>query len=268
MTRIFPLLFLVGLAHAESIRPVRCAVIGGVTASGLWAELARRFEDETNTRVIVVATGNKDVIVPFMERGEVDLFTMHASDAIINLVADGHALDPQPWARNELVLVGPTADPAHVRGSKDAAEAMRRIATAHATLVLPRGAGGREMVHGIMRDASLSPDAIATLEGPDGPQVAQFAAHKNAYALVGMIPLSTGKMDKDGLEVMLRGDARLRRPYLVVVANPKRWPAANHAGAAALARFLRSPSTQAFIASFHAPGSKTPLFFPVAAETR
>ena len=39
---------------------------------------------------------------------------------MVNLVADGLAVDPQPWVKNDLVIVGPADDPAHIRGEKDA----------------------------------------------------------------------------------------------------------------------------------------------------
>ena len=43
---------------------------------------------------------------------------------MVNLVADGLAVDPQPWVRNDLVIVGPPADPAHIRGAADAVVAL------------------------------------------------------------------------------------------------------------------------------------------------
>ncbi len=36
---------------------VRCAVIGGMTMTGLWPEIAKMFEAQTGYRVEVVATG-------------------------------------------------------------------------------------------------------------------------------------------------------------------------------------------------------------------
>src|SRR5262245_7935575 len=80
---------------------VRCAVISGMTDTGLWSAISERFEAKTGYAIEVVAQGNKRVIVPLFEQGKADLLTMHASDAIINLVADGFGEDPQPWARND-----------------------------------------------------------------------------------------------------------------------------------------------------------------------
>ena len=43
---------------------------------------------------------------------------MHASDTIVNLVADGYAVDPQPWLKNDLVIVGPRDDPRISAGAR------------------------------------------------------------------------------------------------------------------------------------------------------
>ncbi len=56
----------------------------------------------------------------------------------------------------------------------------------------------------------------------------------------------------------------MRRPFIVMEANPKKFPNANHAGARSLADFLLSPKVQTFLTEF---GQKTtgrgPFFHPV-----
>lgn len=83
---------------------VRCAVIGGMTDTGFWEAITDRFTEEAGVKTVVVATGPKHAIAPVFQRGEADLITMHASDTIINLVADGFGVDPEPWLRNDLLL--------------------------------------------------------------------------------------------------------------------------------------------------------------------
>lgn len=93
------------------------------------------------------------------------------------------------------------------------------------------------------------------------------AAKERAYALVGRIPFLNGKIPSAGLEIMVRGDVRMRRPYLVVVAPIARAGTKRHAGAEKLAAFLRQPETQRWIGEF-GRGSldDQPLFFPVSIE--
>src|SRR5215470_9295386 len=136
MRRLALAIVLVACSSAEPERPapqtIRCAVIGGMIETGMWPELAARYERLTGNKVVVAASGPKPQIVDAFRKGGIDLITFHASDAMVNLVADGLARDPQPWLRNDLVIVGPAADPAGIRGERDAAAALRKIVAARA----------------------------------------------------------------------------------------------------------------------------------------
>ena len=248
---------------------VRCAVIGGMVRTGMWQHLSKRFEEATGHRVEVVVSGPKDLIAPAMRQGRVDLITMHASDTIINLVADGYAVDPQPWAKNDLVIVGPAEDPAGIRGLTDAAEAMRKIVNARCPFAAHQSLGAMDVLREVVRAAGVSLDPKTTLMPVQDPKrgILEYAARHHAYTLVGRVPFLDGKMPRAGLELMVQGDPALRRPYVVVVANPKRWPEAHYAAARRLARFLRQADTQAWIAEFgrHKLDDQ-PLFFPVAPD--
>ena len=110
---LFSLLFAVScsrkvVAPADS-RVVRCAVIGGMTMTGLWQEIAKMFEAQTGYRVEVVATGPRPILDTAMRAGKVDLLTMHSGDITTDLVADGFGINMRPWTRNELCIVGPVS---------------------------------------------------------------------------------------------------------------------------------------------------------------
>jgi tungstate transport system substrate-binding protein len=86
-------------AGTSGSKPVRVAVIGGMTMTPLWGEIQKRFEAETGIKVEVVVTGEKPALARAMKEGKVDFLTMHSSDATSNLVADGWARDLRPWAK-------------------------------------------------------------------------------------------------------------------------------------------------------------------------
>jgi len=200
---------------------VRCAVIGGMVTSGLWGALSKRYEAETGVKVELTVSGNKRMIVDPMRRGDVDLITMHASDEIVNLVADGFATDPQPWTRNDHVIVGPTDDPAHVRGMTDAPRALAQIVASHSAFVTHRGTGSWQLLRELLDDAhvALDDDRTFQLKPTDNQEtVLEFASQKHAYSLVGRIPFKVGKMQGAGMEVLVQGDARLQRPFVVAIA--------------------------------------------------
>jgi tungstate transport system substrate-binding protein len=234
--------------------------------TGMWQALSARFQESTGHRVEIVAAGPKEVIAPAMRNGRADVITMHASDTIINLVADGYALDPQPWAKNDLVIAGPPDDPAGIRGLTEAAEAMRRVVRAGCPFAAHQSLGALTVLRNVLRDANVSLDPEKTLMPPENPEreILAYAARHKAYTMVGRVPFLDGKMPRSGMDLMVQGDPLLRRPYVVAVADPKRWPDARYAAAKRLADFLREPDTQAWLAEFgRGKLDNHPIFFPV-----
>ena len=118
----------------------------------------------------------------------------------------------------------------------------------------------------ILDDAKLDmpSDHLTFLFTDHAREVLKIAAEKHAYTLVGRIPFLNGKLPNQGLVLMVRGDPQLRRPYVVATADPRRFPKAHVEGAKALAAFLRTPETQAWISTYGVSQlDDQPLFFPV-----
>jgi tungstate transport system substrate-binding protein len=251
-------------ASLAAAQPVRCAVIGGMTATGLWQAIAKMFEAESGFKVEVIATGQRPILDRAMREGKVDLLTMHSGDITTDLVADGFGVNMRPWTRNELCIVGPPADPAHIRGMVDGAAAFRKIAGAKANFVDFQGIGSRELVHTLWRLAGVEPKGDWLLKDETGSKydIVQFAREHHAYVVVGSIPASNGKMYAEGMEILVRGDPLMRRPYIVMETNPQRFPKANYAGAKALSDFLLSDRVQKFLLTF----GGTELFYPVGGD--
>ncbi len=245
---------------------VRCAVIGGMTMTGLWPEIAKRFEARHAYKVEVVATGPRPGLAEAFQQGKADLLTMHSGDITTDLVADGYGTNSRPWTKNDLVIVGPPSDPAGIRGMRDGAAALRRIAEREAPFVDFHGIGSRELTHNLWRKAGVEPQGKWVLkdESKSGLAILQFARDHNAYVIVGRMPVLFGKMQVGDMEVMVEGDPVMRRPYVVMEANPQRFPQANHAGARALADFLLSEEVQKLLAEFGAAEhGGIPLFHPI-----
>jgi tungstate transport system substrate-binding protein len=239
---------------------IRVAVVGGIVETGLWPAVAERYARLTGHTVELAASGPKSQVVAAFRRGGIDLITVHASDAMVNLVADGLARDPQPWLRNDLVIVGPAADPAGIRGGRDALAALRKILAAKAPLLVHASHGADGVLHDLREEGQLALDRDATVFfNEDRPHaVLQRAAGAGAYTIVGRIPFLSKKLAAPGIELMVAGDPRLRRPYLVEVSAT--------AGEAArdLAAFLRQREVQELLATFgKGKYDDQPLFFPV-----
>jgi tungstate transport system substrate-binding protein len=249
----------------DKVTTVRCAVIGGMTSTGLWQAVSERFEQATGIQVELAVTGPKFEISDAFRHGEADLITMHASDTIINLVADGYGVNPQPWAKNDLLIVGPPSDPAKIRGMTDAVAALEKIIDSKSKLLVHQSLGTNEVLHDLLAAGELKLDADFTIALPSDRhrQMLRRAAQENAYTLVGRIPFLNGKIENDGLVIVVQGDERLRRPYVVVVSS-RQPDSPRHLAAVRLSSFLRSRETQTWLAEFgKGQLDNRPLFFPV-----
>jgi len=254
-------------ANAARHHVVRCAVIGGMTMTGLWPEISKMFEAQTGYHVVVVATGERPLLDKAIRAGKVDLLTMHSGDITTDVVADGIAINMRPWTRNELVVVGPADDPAHIRGMTNGAAALRKIAEAKAKFVDFQGIGSREVTHTLWRLSGIEPKGDWFIRDDTALSkwnVLQFCRSNDAYVVVGYIPALTGKMANEGMEILVKNDPVMRRPYIVMEANPKKFPQVNHAGAHALSEFLLSPKMQNYLVQFgRDPTANHPLFYPI-----
>lgn len=257
-------------AAAQTSPPVRCAVVGGLNESDFWPQLIDRFQRATGERAEIVATGPKHVLAEAFRAGEADLIVMHSSDAIINLVADGRAENLQPWARNDFVIVGPASDPAKVSGLTDAVAALSKIISSKSKLLIHASNGASELLGDLLAagELELDPEATISLPGDRHRQMLKRAEQEQAYTIVGRIPFLSGKLETGKLKILVQGDARLRRPYLVVVATGKP-DDTRLAAARKLAAFLREAKTQEWIGEFgRGKYDDRPLFFPVVVNSR
>jgi len=231
---------------------VKCCVINGMIRAKMWQEVSKMFEKRTGIKVEVLSTGPKGIISkPFM-RGEADLLTMHSSDSTTDLVVEGYGINIRPWARNDLVILGPPSDPAGIRGMKDGAEALKKIAETKSNILDTMGIGKREMAHKMWKKAGIRPrgDWVLKDEAPTRHLAPAYAAEKGAYLIYGRTPYMTKKIAFRDLEIMVEGDHEMRRPYMVMEANPVVFPHVNNKGAKMLSDYLLSEEVQTFLADF------------------
>jgi len=242
---------------------IKVAVIGGMMETGFWPQLVERFQRDSGHVVELAAAGPKPVVVSAFRKGGIDLIVVHASDAMINLVADGLAVDPQPWVRNDLVIMGPKEDPAGIKGGRDGIAALKKIIASKSRLLVHASMGADGVLHDLQEEGRLvfEDEQLGLFNGENQRAVIEEAAAAKAYTIVGRIPVLIGKLKAEGMEIMVRGDPRMRRPYLVETS-----PHANDA-TREFARWLRSKPTQDWIASFGlGKYDDLPLFYPVTID--
>ncbi|MSP67796.1 MAG: sulfate transporter [Alphaproteobacteria bacterium] len=237
--------------------------------SGLFQHLLPAFERATGIRVHVIAVGT-GAALEIGARGDADVVLVHARVAEDAFVAAGHGVDRRDVMYNDLVFVGPRADPAGVRGLRDAGEALRRIAASQSRFV-SRGddSGTHKAELALWMATGTDPRRAAGawyLETGAGMSGAlNTASGKDAYALTDRATWLQFR-NRGTLETLVEGDPRLFNPYGVILVNPARHPHVKHAEGIAFMDWLGSREGQAMIKGFKIEGRT--VFFPGADPAR
>lgn len=248
-----------GVAHGQTL------VMASTTSteqSGLFAHLLPAFKAASGIDVKVVAVGTGQAI-DMGRRGDADVLFVHDQVAEEKLVADGHALQRRPVMYNDFVLVGPTSDPAGVRG-QDIVQAMRKLAVGKSDFISRSDRSGTHAAE--LRYWKLA--------GIDSPKAANYkecgcgmGPALNMGAALGAYVLTDrgtwlNFRNRGDLAILVEGDRRLFNQYGVLVVNPALHPSVNAAAATQFADWVTSPAGQTAIAGYKIGGEQ--LFFPNA----
>ena len=238
--------------------------------SGLFGHLLPAFKAATGTEVRVVALGTGQAL-DMGRRGDADIVLVHDQAAEQRFVADGWGLKRLPVMYNDFVLIGPTADPAKLRG-KNITAALQKLASAATT---PAAAfvsrGDKSGTHTAeLRYWQAAGTDIATTKPAGykecgcgmGPAL-NIAAATGAYVLADRGSWLNFKNRAD-LVILVEGDTRLFNQYGVMVVNPAKHPHVKPALAQGFADWVVSPAGQAVIAGYKIGGEQ--LFFPNAGQ--
>lgn len=253
-------------ATAIAEEAIRLATTTSTANSGLLDHLLPAFEKSCSCKVHVIAVGTGKAL-KLGEDGNVDVVLVHARAAEDAFVAAGHGVNRRDVMYNDFVLIGPKDDPAKLKGSQSAIEAMRKIAGKQAGFV-SRGddSGTHKMEMHYWAQAGID---VAKIEhapwyisaGQGMGEVLMMAAEKQAYTLTDRGTYVSYR-DKLGLPIMLQGDPSMFNPYGIIAVNPEKYPEINYRGAMALINWMTSAQGQSMIAAFKVNGEQ--LFIPSA----
>jgi tungstate transport system substrate-binding protein len=245
---------------------IKLATTTSTDNSGLLGVLLPSFTEETGIAVKVISVGTGKAI-RLGEAGDVDVIMVHAAEAEMRFLEQGFGVNRRAVMHNDFVILGPAEDPAGIKGTKEAAEALRKISSTLSTFV-SRGdeSGTHKKEMALWRVASTEPGGDWYMPiGQGMGAVLTVAEEKGAYTLTdrGTYLAYKGKLS---LEVLLEGDPRLFNPYGVIPVNPDRHPHVNYLQAMLFVGWLTSPAGQTLIAEFEIEGER--LFQPDAIPLR
>ena len=257
--------------------------------SGLLDVLLPEFTKDTGIAVKVFAKGTGASIRDGMD-GNVDVIFVHAKAREEKFIAEGYGTKRYAVMHNDFVIIGPAKDPAGVKGTKDAATALRKIAESKAAFVsrgddsgthtkeqaLWKGTGlpliteqkeivkgGKKTTLSFQHPGGLGEWYLSIGQGMG--KVLTFSEEKQAYALTDRgtyLKYKCGRAQGLDLEILCEGDPALYNPYGVIPVNPKKYPHVKYEWAETFAKWLVSPKAQAMIANYKIEGKQA--FFPDA----
>ncbi len=261
--------------------------------SGLLDVLLPAFTKETGIAVKVIAKGTGAAIKDGRD-GNVDIIFVHAREREEEFVAEGYGAYRLGVMHNDFVIVGPSKDPAGIKGMKDAALALGRIAKAQVGFV-SRGddSGTHTKEQALWAESGVPLETITTEIIKNGKRseiryhqpeeggewylsigqgmgkTLTYAEEKQVYALSDRgtyINYKYGREQGLDLEVLCEGDPVLFNPYGIIPINPEKHSHVKFKEADRLAKWLVSPKAQALISGYKIAGQQAfiPDAIPVA----
>jgi tungstate transport system substrate-binding protein len=284
---VLVMLSLSPLGAAEKI--IKMSTTTSTENSGLLDVLLPELEKDTGIQVKVFAKGTGAAIRDGID-GNVDIIFVHAKAREEKFVADGYGTYRLGVMHNDFVILGPAADPAGIKGMKNAAEALKKIAEAKASFVsrgddsgthtkeqalwkasgIPFETTGTEIISkGKKKQLSfVYPGALGKWYlsiGQGMGKTLTYAEEKQAYTLADRgtyLNYKLGRAQSLDLEILCEGDPLLFNPYGIIPINPKKYPHVKFDLADQFAKWLVSPKVQAMIARYKIQGQQA--FYPDA----
>jgi len=246
-------LFVTVTAPAAAETRIRCASTTSTQNSGFFDFILPIFEKKTGIKIDVVAVGT-GAAIEIGKRGDADFVFVHAKEQELKAVEEGFFVNRHDVMYNDFVIIGPTSDPAKIKGVKSAIDAFKTIREFGAIFV-SRGdkSGTHTKELSIWKKAGIEPTGQKWyLEVGQGMEKTQrIADEKRAYTLTDRGTwLATRDKDKLDMIIVLEGDPTLFNQYGVMAVNPEKFKTVKYKEAMEFVNWIISKEGQDTIASF------------------
>jgi len=238
--------------------------------SGLLDVLIPLFEQQTGYKVKVVAVGT-GAALQMGQDGNADVLLVHAPSSEKTYMDGGYGKDRLLVMHNDFIIVGPTSDPAGIKGTASAVDAFKKLAAASAPFVSrgdKSGTNTKELA--LWKSAALDPAGQKPswyIESGTGMGATlTIASEKDAYTLTDRATYLANKANLQ-LDILVEKDTSLLNVYHVITVNPDKWPKINYQGAKAFAKWITQSDIQDVIGKFGVDKYGQQLFIPDATKT-
>lgn len=261
---------LLAFGSTAAVAQDKSIVVASTTStqdSGLFDHILPLFKDKTGIEVKVIAQGTGQAL-DTARRGDADVVFVHAKAQEEKFIEEGFGVKRYEVMYNDFVLIGPKADPAGIKGTKDITAAFEAIRDKQAPFV---SRGDKSGTHSaelkLWKAADIDIDAAKGEWYRDIGQgmgaALNTAGAMNAYVLSDRGTWLSFK-NRGDLEVVVEGDKRLFNQYGVMLVNPEKFPTVKAEFGQSFIDWLVSPEGQAAIADYRIDGQQ--LFFPNASR--
>ncbi len=261
--RYITIFLITTLSLSASEQPLRVAIIGGMTMSGMWQKVAASFESIHGIPVEIVITGTKHELDVYTRTHPVDLLTMHSSDTMAELAAEGYVEHLTPWAHNSQMIIGIDTNPASISDTELLSSALDKIKKSKAPFFIHASGGTFDVYSELAYHYSFDPEDQHIVFTNKKRGFMKDVVEQNGYTLYGVIPYLMQKQYHPQIKGYIFNDPILRRPYLAAVGAKSRIGEEHYMKSLKLLRFLTEDTTQKLIKDFRIDGFESiPVFFP------
>jgi len=260
------LLLMVAATTAFAETRIRMASTTSTQNSGLFDYLLPLFEKKTGIKIDVVAVGT-GAAIEIGKRGDADVVFVHAKEQELKAVEEGFFVNRHDVMYNDFVVIGPTNDPAKIKGMKSATDAFKKIAESGSSFV-SRGdkSGTNTKELSLWKKTGIEPTGRTWyLEVGQGMEKTQrIADEKRAYTLTDRGTwLATSGKDKLDMVIVLEGDPTLFNQYGIMAVNPEKIKTVKFKEAMEFVNWIISKEGQDAVAGYKDKNGNT-LFVPNA----
>jgi len=264
------LLLFPSLGPSQSTKFILLSSTIGPIDAGIVGLLEDEFEKETGIRVRHVGAGT-GAALDIARKGNVDLVLVHAKSLEEKFVQQGFGTERIDLMYNDFVIVGPSSDPAGIKGVKQAKEALKKISEKRPVFISRGDKSGTHVAEmQLWEKAGIKPSGswyVIYEKGTEGNvPTLRYTDEKNAYTVIDRATYLTLK-DQIKLAILVEKDEALLNYITLIPVNPKKFPRANYEDAMVFVRWLTSPEKgQKIIRDFGKDKYGSPLFFPNSKE--
>ncbi|MDW7727588.1 MAG: substrate-binding domain-containing protein [Candidatus Methanoperedens sp.] len=249
--------------HVNATEELRISTTSSTCDTGILDLLNKEFENANNAKILTVCQGTGKAIATG-EMGAADVVFVHAPASELTAVEKGSFINRTYVMYNYFVIIGPGNDPAGIRATENAPEALGMIAGKEQPFI-SRGddSGTHNKEKAIWMAANITPSGTWYQSvGKGMGDTIMTADIREAYTLSDRGTYLAMK-DKTKLVILFETDKEyLFNPYHVMAVNPEKFPDVKYDMSMKYINFLTSTEVQAIIRDYGKDKFDEPLFTP------